>query len=167
MLLTIWRHGEAGDAASDRERELTRRGVDDVTRGARRFCEVLDRRDLPAPDAIWHSPWRRTTQTAAILADAFPRAAVERCAAVQPGATIAGVEAALQPLFSATPAPEHLLLVSHQPLVSRLAEHFLGASTVVPGLSPGSCVVLALDVPAAACATLVFWALPPDYEAGA
>jgi phosphohistidine phosphatase SixA len=57
------------------------------------------------------------------------------------------------------------VLVSHQPLVSYLIDHLLGEVALVPALPPGGLVTMDLAAPARACGRLLFWALPPQYEA--
>ncbi|MBP6682199.1 MAG: hypothetical protein KA159_02715 [Halioglobus sp.] len=167
MILTIWRHGEAGRAASDRSRELTDQGCDDIGFGASQFHEALETRALPAPDEILFSPWVRTAQTAQLLAAAFTHAHATELPALRPGATVQAVEAALvATVDKITAPPRHVVLVTHQPLVSELVDHFLGAGNPVPPLTPGGFATLELDLPAPDCATLVFWAVAPEYETG-
>mgnify|MGYP001819884569 FL=1 len=165
MIVTIWRHGEAGSAPSDRQRALTDRGTDDVAFGCHRFHDICVERALPAPGRILHSSWARTTQTADILASAFTHALRAPCEALIPGSDVAHVDRDLSDVFTGEAPPEHLVLVSHQPLVTHLVDHLLGERGRVPSLSPGGLVALRLDAPAAGCAELLFWALPPSYEA--
>ena len=167
MIVTIWRHGEAGSAVSDRLRELTGQGMDDVGFGCHRFHEICEKRDIGHPELILHSEWVRTTQTADIIANAFTHARIMRLGAVVPGNTPADVDRALEPVITAEEAPTHILLVSHQPLVSRLVDHYLADAGAVPLLSPGGLVMLDLSAPQRGCGRLLFWALPPQYEAGA
>lgn len=166
MIVTIFRHGQAGDGTPDRARELTGTGEDDVGFGAHRLHEACDDRQLPAPDLILHSPWVRTTQTAEILAGAFTHADVQSSTALQPGSNTSHVDAALDDLQVNGPTPQHALLVSHQPLVSMLVDHYTGQPGSVPGLSPGGLAALELEAAGAGCARTLFWALPPEYEAG-
>jgi phosphohistidine phosphatase SixA len=163
MILTIWRHGEAERGPRDRLRELSDAGYDDIGFGCRQFHAACRSRNIPRPDTILHSPWLRTTQTAEIIAGAFARAQVEVETALQPGSDVPAVDAAL---LDADPASAHILLVSHQPLVSRLADHYLGESARVPPLLPGGLVTLGLEGIGPGCGTLRFWAMPPEYEAG-
>ena len=67
---------------------------------------------------------------------------------------------------SDTSAPAHVVLVSHQPLVSQLVDYFLDTAGSVPSLSPGALVTFELSSPARACGELRFWAVPPEYQAG-
>jgi phosphohistidine phosphatase len=166
MIVTIWRHGEAGSAASDRLRELTGTGMDDIGFGCAQFHQACRTRGIPHPDRLAYSPWVRTSQTADIIAAAFSHASVSPMEALQPGSTLADVDAALSDLLRASSPPQHLVLVSHQPLVSHLVDYYLGERGRAPALSPGGVVTLALEVPAADCGRLLFWALPPEYEAG-
>lgn len=166
MILTIWRHGEAEHAPTDRERELTDQGFDDVGFGCRQFHAALDARDMPPPQLILCSPWVRTVQTAKVVASAFTHASLREHEALRPDGTVKAVESALLALDDAGTVSAHIVLVSHQPLVSRLAEHFLQARGLVPSLCPGSLVTLSLATPAAGCGTLNFWAMPPEYQAG-
>lgn len=166
MIVTVWRHGEAGQAFTDRQRELTERGTDDLGFACQQFHRACEARQLPPPQLILHSPWVRTTQTAEILDAAFTHAASRAHPALQPGADIQEVDNLLVQLLLAPQCPEHLVLVSHQPLVSRLVDHYLGERGRVPALSPGGLTALALEAPTACGARLLFWALPPEYEAG-
>ena len=165
MIVTIWRHGEAGSAASDEQRELTVTGTDDVGYGCHQFHDICHGRSLPHPDLILHSNWVRTTQTAEIIATAFTHADMRSLRALIPGSDVRSVDAALTELQQATSAPEHVVLVSHQPLVSRLVDHYLGEAGRVPALSPGALATLQLHLPARGCGRLLFWALPPEYQA--
>lgn len=161
MILTIWRHGQAGSASSDRLRELTATGRENVAQGGRAFHDACQARFLPLPDRVYYSRWLRTTQTAEIICDTLGMQSMDPAPALLPGSDIPEVDDWLLGLQ----VQGHLLLVSHQPLVSRLADHYLGSFGQVPSLSPGGLVTLSLEVPARACAKLLFWALPPDYRA--
>lgn len=167
MILTLLRHGEAGWAASDRQRALTARGNDDIGFACTRFHAACGARELAMPDLILHSPWLRTAQTAGIVASAFSHARVRAEQALQPGGREPAVDALVNAVSQpGSDCPDHLLLVSHQPLVSRLVDRYLGQAGQVPPLSPGGLATLELEAAAPACARLLFWALPPEYEAG-
>ena len=166
MVVTIWRHGEAGRAATDRQRQLTDRGLDDVGFGCHQFHRALDVRGVATPELILYSPWKRTRQTAEIIASAFTHATSSEQGALRPGSSVTAVEHCLAQLHDTPEVPAHLVLVSHQPLVSELVLFYLGSDAHVPPLSPGALVTFALDVPARNCGELVFWAAPPEYEAG-
>lgn len=170
MIVTILRHGEAGSASVDAERELTPRGIDDISFAGQQFQNACDARGLPTPAIIFHSGWLRTTETADIIARTFQDCSVVPETALQPDGDILGVTQMLQRigeerLVDCT-SEAHVLLVSHQPLVSELADYYLGMSNPVPGLSPGGLFTVNMDVPARNGAVLLFWALPPEYQAG-
>lgn len=165
MILTIWRHGEARSAPTDRLRELTDRGTEDVSFGCHHFHSACEARDIPHPELLLYSEWVRTTQTAEIIGLAFNHASSERCAALVPGKRPKDVEADLTRRLQQNAALEHIVLVSHQPLVSSLADYLLGELGRVPPLVPGGLVTLQMTVPGAACASLCFSAQPPNYEA--
>lgn len=160
MILTIFRHGEAGPASSDRQRELTTRGRGQLHIAARVFLRQCERRELPLPELIRYSAWLRTTQTAQLLAAAIPTADLEPEEVLQPGFGAARVAEAL----AEGNGPAHLLLVSHQPLVSSLADYLLGDPGRVAPLLPGAFVTLSLAFIGAAGAELVCSAQPPGYE---
>ena len=164
MLITIWRHGEAGLAVTDQERELTSRGRADLVLGRQKFLQLCTGRQLPAPDCIFHSPYTRTQQTAEILATAFTRADVVCQPALEPGSQVSRVEALLEQVLAEPDTPEHLVLVSHQPLVTYLLDHWLGEPGRVASFSPGACVCLWPEDAGFDGACLQFAAFPPAYE---
>ncbi len=164
MIVTIWRHGEAGSAASDRLRELTLRGADDVGFACHRFHDICHARGIPLPGLVLHSAWVRTTQTAEIIACAFTYAGLSPNKALQPGGSIEAVDAALAAITPSDSNVQHVVLVSHQPLVSYLVDYYLGGIGQVPSLLPGGLVSLDMQMPAVDCGQLLFWALPPEYK---
>lgn len=168
MILTIWRHGKAGAAPSDFDRELTQGGRDDITFACPAFRKMCLHKGLALPDRIVHSPWVRTAQTAAIISDEFPDAQQAVSQQIASGVGKRDVNALLEDVVSSPALPAHLLLVSHQPLVSELIDEYIGERGLVPGLSPGGLATLSLPPdtpPGYGCAQLLFWALPPTYEA--
>jgi len=165
MILTIWRHGEAGHAAYDFERTLTDQGFDDVGYGTAQFHKHCAARDIPHPDHIRFSPWVRTRQTADLLCAAFTHADSLEDPRVQPGADIQDAMQSVQEVLDGGEV-QHLVLVSHQPLVSRFVDCLLGEAGRVPPLNPGGAVVVDLDIAAPGLAELRFWSFPPDYETG-
>jgi len=167
MILTIWRHGTAAEGENDRLRELTDSGRDDVGFGSQRFHEACIASNIPHPHTILHSPLVRSCQTAEIIAAAFTHASVRALQALQPGNKPVAVDESVARFIDFQMQQQHIVLVSHQPLVSHLVEHYLGDVRSVPFLTPGGLVSLSLDVLAPLCGRLLFWALPPEYEAGA
>ena len=112
-----------------------------------------------------HSPWLRTTQTARIICEALGGVAAQANETLLPGRDVYGVDAMLTDAWGSSDCPQHVLLVSHQPLVSRMVDHLLGDFGRVPPAVPGGVVTLSLEVPGSGCARLLFWAMPPAYEA--
>lgn len=166
MNLTIWRHGEARRGAVDRLRPLTESGCDDIGFGCRQFHQACGARAIPHPGLILYSPWERTARTAEIIAAAFTHADARAEAALQPGSDAAAVDRAIGDAIETAPDTDHILLVSHQPLVSWLVAFYIGDSGQPPPLPPGGLVTVSFDVIAAHGGTLRFWAMPPEYEAG-
>ncbi len=160
MIITIVRHGEAGDAHIDEDRELTDRGVDDISFGSHQLRDLCRDKSLALPSHIVHSSWRRTTQSAEILEAAF-LASIAPMPALLPGASLGDVDTALAAL---SPELEHCVLVGHQPMVSALVDYYLGDPDKVPSLPPGGLVSIGLETPARGCGELLFWALPPQYK---
>jgi len=164
MIVTILRHGKAGTAPTDFQRTLTDRGIDDITNAGTKFSESLENKNLPHPGLILYSEWVRTTQTAQIISRYFPSARLEPDNSLVIGATLAQVDQSLVAIAGERKPEQHVMLVSHQPLVSELADYYLGFPNTVPGLSPGSLVSMRLEYPGANCASLLFWSAPPNYE---
>ena len=67
MLVTLWRHGEAGQAASDAARELTVRGGEHVGMTVKAYKDWCQNTKVKLPSYCAHSPLTRTCQTASIL----------------------------------------------------------------------------------------------------
>ena len=166
MIVTIWRHGEAGLAVTDETRELTGSGRDDVSYGCHKINEHCQSRDLPVPSKILHSPYIRAVQTAEIIDAAFSHATMVPADGLTPSSPVDDVEACLTSELDTATGPDHLVLVSHQPLVTYLLDRWLGQRGLVPSLPPSGFVSIDMDVPGAGCATLKLWAFPPLFEAG-
>lgn len=165
MILTIWRHGEAEDAVDDRLRELTVAGRDDIGFGCSQFHRACALRGIDPVTTVLHSPWVRTAQTAQIITIAFNPSFVRAENALRPGGRVDAVDAAIAGCDIGS-KEQHIALVSHQPLVTYLVNHYLAEPGRVPPLPPGGLVTLSLDVAGPACAQLLFWALPQEYEVG-
>ena len=105
--------------------------------------------------------------TADILSSVMGMALADVEPALQPGASPSGVDKFLAARLAARGEPAHLLVVSHQPLVSRLVDYWSDTAGQVPPLTPAAFATLALDVPARGGGRLLFWALPPLFEISA
>jgi phosphohistidine phosphatase len=163
MIATILRHGEAGSAATDAQRKLTPVGERDIGCAANAFMGACESRGIAAPTLILHSPWLRTRETAKIFAAANPAANLEVQDSLAPERGLSAVIETLSLLPSLLPEPAHVVLVSHQPLVSQLADYLLGFPNSIPPLPPGGWVTIDMAVPARDCGTTVLWAVPPQY----
>jgi phosphohistidine phosphatase len=122
--LVIMRHGEAEPQyLSDSERQLTAAGQAEVSQ----MADWLHHH-YSAFDRIFSSPYRRTQQTAAVLAQKVAgmqtsgvRSAVELNSDLVPEGNAQLVVDFLDMLYSENPNAK-ILLVSHMPLVSFLVE---------------------------------------------
>ena len=164
MIVTILRHGKAGAAPIDSQRTLKSRGREDIAIGGEKLSLFLESQSLALPGLILYSEWIRTAQTAEIISPYFPLATLQTDRSLVPGGTLSEVDESLNSVSARDKPVEHVMLVSHQPLVSELADYYLGYPNSVPGLSPGALFSIRLDAPAQDCASLLFWAAPPHYE---
>ncbi|MDG1507416.1 MAG: histidine phosphatase family protein [Luminiphilus sp.] len=114
MLVTLWRHGEAGSAARDADRTLTTHGVSHVMATAGLFKNWCHQSDIIAPSICTHSPLVRTRQTAALLHEALAVSMTKECEKLAPGHADY-----VQGLFL-EPNCDHQLVVGHQPYLSHL-----------------------------------------------
>lgn len=133
MMLYLLRHGEAeAQAATDANRKLTGKGTQEVVSVARQFMD----NQLPLQKCIC-SPYTRAQQTARLFLDQVaPSLALEESALLTPEIR---ANAVMQLL--ASEQAEHVLLVSHNPLMSELNAllidgdisqmHILGTSELV------------------------------------
>ena len=69
MLLTLWRHGEAGSGATDEVRALTPRGRKEVIAMAQGYSTWAGESALGPVSLLLHSPYRRTVETAKLLGE--------------------------------------------------------------------------------------------------
>ena len=166
MIITVWRHGEAEQAISDEQRELSGKGLDDIGFGCHQFASHLRALNLPAPESVLCSPFLRSRQTADIIAAAFTHATVSDTEALVPGASVSEVNALVSRWAETAATDGHLILVSHQPLVSLLLDYWTAAPGSVPTLSPGALATVELAVTGPGQASVQFWCLPPDYGVG-
>ncbi len=147
MYVTLWRHGEAGSAATDELRPLTARGTASVQVAALEWRRWVQEQALPEAQLIWHSPLVRTTQTAELLEQALGCAKAE-CGGLAPGAILHEPESFLPH------SVDHAILVTHQPFVSQLIWHWLDDNALAP-LMPGGWATLELTAPLRGGATLI------------
>jgi len=163
MWVSVLRHGEAGQARDDFSRNLTSKGCSDVKAAAamlRSACEA--RAQLAQPSRIVHSPYERTTQTAQLVQERFVDTALAQSEALVPESSVSGVEAML--LQCKASNEQHIVLASHQPLVSYLLDHFLGSDHPVPPMVPAAMATFSLEIVAANAGQLLCWSVPPLFE---
>lgn len=148
MQLTIVRHGEAEaylSHAQDPTRRLSPKGEADIQALGRNWQQSL-------PDVCLASPYQRTQQTASLLKQALGFKTITTCEHLTPEANI---ELLLAMLLKQQ--GQHILLVSHQPLVSRLLALLVAGHSRYAldyPMQPGSCASLNIEVLAAGLASL-------------
>ena len=133
MQLYLLRHGMAekqSAGGSDRERALTKAGRAQI----RQLADGLKRLGWPL-EHVYSSPYRRAKETAELVA------------------SVLGIRASFEDLLQLGSSPEdveellsradyqHVMLVSHQPDLSRLTEHLTGRRLNMPtaGLAVVEC----------------------------
>ena len=135
MLLTLWRHGEAGIAGTDDARPLTPQGRSDIYAGATDYAEWINTAGCPPVASIWFSPTRRTEETAALLSAVLAPRRIQVDEALAPGAMPEDFRQ-----FD-DGADEHTLFVSHQPFVSSAIGLWVDDRSLTP-LAPGGYSIL-------------------------
>ena len=111
MLVYLLRHAIAQNrAASDSARDLTVEGLAQARSITEKFKQYS-----PAMDRVLCSPYNRAQQTASVVMTLFPNLAVTLDESIKPGGDVYGVLDAIESLDV-----QHLLLVSHNPLLSNL-----------------------------------------------
>ena len=161
MWVSLVRHGEAGHAADDRARTLTDNGVRDATEVGAYLARLGLKHHVP-PSLVLHSPYTRTRQTAELLAGQCGAIPLIADSALIPGGTVDAVEALVD--RCAKDATAHVVLVSHQPLVSHIHTFFLGQDHTVPPMIPAAVTTFALDTVGPQLGSLLYWAVPGQYE---
>ncbi|MDR0779704.1 MAG: phosphohistidine phosphatase SixA [Pseudomonadales bacterium] len=156
MKLYLLRHGEAqARAASDSQRQLTPHGVDDVRMVARQFAAkgvTLDR--------CFVSPYVRAAETATeFLRELHSDLPQESQALLKPEVRALEVMRFLQGVHD-----HHVLLVSHNPLLSELTALLTeGSIENLRILSTAELVCVALDGIGLGAGTAVYRLLPSDH----
>lgn len=114
------RHGEAEALQqSDQQRQLTARGVSEVTQ-----VSSWLQKHYPAFDRVLCSPYQRTQQTAGLMLQKQPAGTqLDIVSELVPDGDASQVQCYLDALWSSEP-DSRFLLVSHMPLVSFLVETF-------------------------------------------
>lgn len=134
MLIWLVRHGDAEIRGQDDLRELTPEGS--------RAIEALGRRVADRSDgmrAVYHSGKRRAEQTAAILASSIHLSAPRTEELLRPNADPFEVARWIESL------EEPVVLVTHLPLVERLAGVLISGSPEVPVLAFSTGTIAAIE----------------------
>ncbi|MFZ9888925.1 MAG: phosphohistidine phosphatase SixA [Myxococcota bacterium] len=133
--LWLMRHGHAApeDHRGDAARPLTPTG----SHGVEQLARALSRMGLRV-DAVWHSPYRRAVETAAIVATTVGCAQLLTQDEFTPHGSPAQVSRVL-----ASSSVRRLLVVSHLPLLPAVCAELLGVPLRLD-VTPGSVVQLSL-----------------------
>lgn len=136
------RHGEAEvGGAHDEMRRLTDRGVQQI----RRAANQLPRQGL----MLYHSPYVRTVESAQIVVDHITVSGQQAGLWLTPDARLEDTLAQLELLQG-----QDLLLVTHNPLVTRLAAALTGAPEAQVSFGTGSLARLDGEALLPGCMTL-------------
>ena len=148
MLLTLWRHGEAGSAATDEARALMPRGREEVVAMAQDYAVWAGESALGPVSLLLHSPYQRTVETAALLGELLRPGSQKVDPSLAPGA--------YPEAFSDKDCSghEHIVMVSHQPFVSQAISFWTDDVTLAP-LAPGGWSALEITCLARGGATLL------------
>ena len=148
MLLTLWRHGEAGSAATDEVRALTPHGRKEVFAMAQGYSTWAGESGLGPVSLLLHSPYRRTVETAALLGELLDPGSLKVDPSLAPGAYL---EAFSENDYS---GHDHIVMVSHQPFVSQAIALWTDDIKLAP-LAPGGYSTLKITCLAGGGATLL------------
>lgn len=158
MILYILRHGVAEDVApagDDAARRLTPRGRSKMEQAAAGLRAL----DLEI-DVLLTSPLPRAAETAAIVAAAYRgRPAPKELPALAPGVAPAETVHALR----AFARHEHVMVVGHEPGLSRLASLVLTGSPdrLAIDLKKGGCIAIELEKLVPPSGATLLWLLTP------
>jgi len=158
MTASLWimRHGQAAAGQPDEKRELTAQGREEAAAMADWLaCSLTS--SQAAKLRIAASPYRRALQTATIVAERLDKH-VETLALITPDGSVEAVIDWLQA------EQAFWLLVSHMPLVGRLAGRLVERDPRSQLPMPTAAIaVLEADVWAAGCAELRTFRHPADF----
>lgn len=144
MLILILRHGEAEGRDGETERHLTNRGSAQVN-----SVLGLAKQMGVRVDSILSSPVARAKETASLASDIFgPKLAVTN--ALEPEGSPEEVYEELMRIEG-----KSVLLVSHQPLVSKLVEDFLESAVPINMMTGSLAMIMAKDRPSRGSGVLV------------
>ena len=142
MELLILRHGDAEARSPDRYRQLSAYGRDQVQQQALRH-----QREAAALQQVVSSPYTRAAQTAEIFTRLTKNNRIDWLDDLTPQGDLRAIEGFLQQTQA-----QHVLLVSHLPLVGLLIDYLTGDRGASMGT--GNLASLSMDYPAQGLATL-------------
>lgn len=148
MLVYLLRHAIAQDrAATDSARDLTAEGLAQ----ARSITEKF-RQYSPAMDRVLCSPYNRAQQTASAVMTLFPDINLTTDESIKPGGDVYGVIDAIEVCDA-----QHLLIVSHNPLLSNLLSVMVdGTMESHRYVANATLHCLSMDVAAPGCAEIAY-----------
>ena len=150
MLVTLWRHGEAGQAASDAARELTVRGGEHVGMTVKAYKDWCQNTKVELPSYCAHSPLTRTCQTATILDAHLCFETLVSHDQLAPGQRSYSQGRFLQDDVA------HQLIVGHQPYLSELINVWCDTAQY-HGLSTGGVAIIRLLMPSRGGGELLYY----------
>ena len=130
MILTLWRHGEAEPSRSDEQRALSHLGQKHSRVMAESYEQWRSSAEITPVAAVFFSPYRRTRETAELLADALQPDRLEVLNELAPGAC---PERFAEEQFKTN---QHIIMVTHQPFISHAISYWTDDTTLAP-LAPG------------------------------
>ncbi|MFT5721097.1 MAG: phosphohistidine phosphatase [Motiliproteus sp.] len=140
--LIMLRHGDAVFSLPDSERSLSVRGIEQTRAVLRRRIEALS-----GLTAVSVSPLRRARQTLGLVAELVELPTPRCFDGLQPDSSVTQLIEWLQPQQG------KILLVAHNPLLSRLLNRLLGEGLNY-ALDTSTLVCMTMPVAAAGCADL-------------
>jgi phosphohistidine phosphatase len=147
MLISLVRHGAAEEGSPDADRNLSAQGLVQSQTVAKKFKLYA-----PEVDKAMMSPYQRAKQTAAVYREVFPSLSFEESEAIAPNADVYDLMQVIEQSGN-----RHLLMVSHNPLLSRLLSLMLDGTTESMRPFPTSKLVcIEMDVIAPGCGELQY-----------
>lgn len=149
MKLYLIRHGQAEPGLpNDRSRQLTALGHAQAAAAGAWLAATLKQ-----PATVWVSPFARTQQTAAAIAGALSTSIISQDVLIPDASPQAVVEALIE-------RQQTMILVTHLPLVGRLATLLVDGSSHGRSWQPAEICELQGDVFAAGCLEMTQTWLP-------
>ena len=148
MLIYLLRHGIAeARAATDQERQLTREGLTQTTSMVAKF-----KSRLPVLDKTIMSPYQRTRPTATVLRLIFPDMRLDADKQLEPVSDVYELLESIEKF-----GVQHLMIVSHNPLLSNLLSVMVDATMETDReIGNSTLVCVQMDFIAPGCGELLY-----------